>query len=298
MPCGHCGSCKLVQAGLHPDLFVLLPEVLRRETGWLIADDKAAGEELKRKPSRQIRVLEVRSLIDWSHKTSARGRGKVAVVHPADAMNYTAASALLKTLEEPPAGTRLLLTAADASHLLPTVRSRCQRIVLATPAADAAQAWLAGQGVDQPAVMLAACQGRPLEALARVRAGIDAAAWTALPQAVLRGQVAAVTGWPPPVLVEALQKLCHDAMAHSVGGQAQYFPQPSLPAPAALPALLAWAQELGRIARHADHPWSEALLAESLIQQGRQALSATAGVAGRNRSPGRAMPPSGFATLP
>ena len=88
MPCGRCGSCKLVQSGLHPDLFVLLPENLRRDTGWLVADDKAEGEDLKRKPSRQIRITEVRALIDWSHKTSARGQGKVVVLHPADTLNY------------------------------------------------------------------------------------------------------------------------------------------------------------------------------------------------------------------
>jgi len=301
MPCGHCGSCKLVQAGLHPDLYVLLPEVLRRETGWLIAEDKAEGEELKRKPSKQIRVPEVRSLIDWTHHTSARGRGKVAVLHPADTLNYTAASALLKTLEEPPLGTRLLLTAADPLHLLPTVRSRCQRITLPIPAAEQAIAWLTANKVVEPAVMLAACNQRPLEALARVQAGIDAKAWAALPGAVARGQVAAVSGWPPPLLVDALQKLCHDAMARSVGGQAHYFPQASLPPPAPLQALLDWSVELARVARHADHPWSEALLADALVQQGRRALAGKAPKNARNGAVGSttdAAQAAGFATLP
>ncbi len=293
MPCGRCGSCKLVQAGLHPDLFVLLPENLRRDTGWLVADDKAEGEDLKRKPSRQIRITEVRSLIDWSHKTSARGRGKVVVLHPADTLNYQSASALLKTLEEPPAGTRLLLTTADPAHLLPTVRSRCQRVLLPAPATAVASAWLAGQGVDLPEVLLAACNGRPLEALALARAGIDAAAWSALPGAVVRGQAAAVAGWAPPLLVDALQKLCHDALAVAVGGSGRYFPAVSLGPPAALAPLLDWAAELARVARHADHPWSEALLADALIQQGRQALAPA-------RGSSRAAPASaaqGFATL-
>jgi len=288
-PCGRCGSCHLVQSGLHPDLFVLLPEVRRRETGWLLQDDKPEGEELKRKPSKQIRIDEVRLLIDWSHKTSARGRGKVVVLHPAEAMNLQSASALLKTLEEPPTGTRLLLTTADPAHLLPTVRSRCQRLALPAPSPYMAAAWLAGQGVARPDVLLAACNARPLDALALVAAGVDAAAWAALPGAVARGQVAGLAGWSPPLLVDALQKLCHDAMAHSVGGAGCYFPPDSLPARAALPALLAWAAELGRVARHADHPWSEALLLDALVQQGRQALASA--------PPSHEAPARGFATL-
>lgn len=281
MPCGQCGSCKLVQAGLHPDLYVLLPEALRRETGWLLADDKAEGAELKRKPSKQIRVPEVRTLIDWTHNTSARGRGKVAVLHPADTLNYTAASALLKTLEEPPVGTRLLLTAADPQHLLPTVRSRCQNITLPTPTTELAKAWLATHNVADPAVMLAACNQRPLEALARVQVGIDAKAWAALPGAVARGNVAAVSGWPPPMLVDALQKLCHDALAQSVGGPGSYFPPESMPPLSNLQAMLDWSTELAWVARHAEHPWNEPLLADALVQQGRRALQAKA-------SPGQA----------
>src|SRR5687767_7560739 len=170
-PCGRCGSCRLVQSRLHPDLFVLLPQTLRREHGWLLVDDKPDAEDSKRKPSRQIRIDEVRALIDWSTMTSARGRGKVALLHPAEALNLQSANALLKTLEEPPPGTRLVLTCTDPALLLPTVLSRCQRQRLAEPAPEQAVAWLAGQGVADPAdaqVVLAACSGRPLDALALV----------------------------------------------------------------------------------------------------------------------------------
>ncbi len=286
-PCGHCGSCRLLQSGLHPDLFVLLPEAHRRDTGWLLATDKPEGDELKRKPSRQVRIDEVRALIDWSHKTSARGRGKLVVLHPAEALNLQSASALLKTLEEPPTGTRLVLTTSDPALLLPTVCSRCQRLALPAPPADVAAAWLAGQGVAQPDVLLAACNGRPLEARALAAAGVDAAAWAALPGAVARGHTGGLSGWPPPLLVDALQKLCHDALARSVGGSPRYFPAASLPAAAALPGLLDWANELSRVARHADHPWSEGLLLDALVQQGRQAL-ASATASGRAGAPAAA----------
>jgi len=274
---------------VHPDLLVLLPETLRRDHDWPLADDRGDGDDGKRKPSRQIRIDEVRTLIDWATRTSARGRGKVAVLHPAEALNIQSASALLKTLEEPPAGTRLVLTASDPALLLPTVRSRCQRLPLAAPPTAAATAWLEAQGVAQAQVLLAACSGRPLDALALARAGIDAVTWSALPSAVARGHAAALAGWPVPQVVDALQKLCHDAMARAGGAPALYFPTECVPADAAWPALAAWSHELARIARHEEHPWQEALMIDALVTQGRLALAAS--------SPG-ARARRGFATLP
>ena len=288
-PCGRCGSCRLVQARVHPDLLVLLPEVLRRAHDWPLAGDKAESDDAKRKPSRQIRIDEVRTLIDWATRTSARGRGKVAVLHPAEALNLQSASALLKTLEEPAAGTRLVLTAGDPALLLATVRSRCQRLQLPAPAPDDAAAWLGAQGVLRPEILLAACSGRPLDALALAQGGVDAAAWTALPAAVARGQAVALAGWPVPRMIDALCKLCHDAMARAGGAPARYFPNEVVPAHGAWPALAAWSQELARCARHAEHPWNEALMLDALVSQGRLALAAPA-----REEPAR----RGFVTLP
>lgn len=269
-PCGRCGSCRLVQGRLHPDLFVLLPEAQRRALGWLLVDDKPEDDK---KPSRQIRIDEVRGAIDWVMKTSARGRGKVLLLHPAEAINLQAGNALLKTLEEPPAGTRVLLGVADPAHLLPTVRSRCQRLALPAPPAEQAAAWLRGQGVQGAEVLLAACADRPLDALALAQAGVDAAAWTALPQALARGQGAVLAGWPVPRTVDALLKLCHDALSLAAGGAARYFPAGSVPAGARIAALLDWQRELLRVASHDEHPWNEGLLAESLVAQARRALT-------------------------
>lgn len=269
--CGHCGSCRLFTSHLHPDLFVLLPETQRRTWAWPLRGDKLESDD-KKKPSKQIRIDEVRSLIDWIQKTNARGRGKVVVLHPADALNTQSANALLKTLEEPPAGTRLLLTTTDPATLLPTVRSRCQQLRLFAPAAELAVPWLAGQGVDNAQVLLAACSGRPLDALALAQSGVDAAGWAALPQAVARGQTSAMAGWPVPQVLDALHKLCHDAMARAAGAAPRYFPLASVPAHGQLTALSAWSAELDRVSRHAEHPWNEALLLEALIAQGRHAL--------------------------
>jgi DNA polymerase-3 subunit delta' len=271
-PCGTCTSCHLFQARTHPDLKLLLPEALRVELGWAEAAEDSEGG--KRKPSRQIRIDEVRGAIDWIVKTTSRGRAKVLVLHPAEALNPVGANALLKTLEEPPAGARLLLSCSDPEHLLPTVRSRCQRLNLPAPAADMAASWLAGQGVGDAPALLAACGGRPLDALALFRAGVDAPTWAALPRALAQGQAGAWAGWPLPRALDALQKLCHDLMAVAAGAGPRYFPAESLPVPrGGLPPLLAWAAELNRVARQAEHPWNEALLLDALVTRGRQALA-------------------------
>ena len=289
-PCGRCGSCRLVQSHVHPDLQVLMPELLRRQHDWLRVDDKAEGDDAKRKPSKQIRIDEVRNVIDWVFKTSARGRGKVLVLHPAEALNLQSANALLKTLEEPPSGTRILLSCADPALLLPTVRSRCQQLRLAAPAQAQATAWLAAHGVVQPEVLLAACSGRPLDAWALAQSGVQAEHWRALPAAVAQGLPGALQGWPLPRVLDALHKLCHDAMAAAVGATLHYFPQGSIRGDASLPALADWSRELDRIARHDEHPWNEGLMLDALLAAGARAL--------RRSAPTRVWPARGFDTLP
>ncbi len=289
-PCGVCGSCRLVQSHLHPDLHVLLPELLRRQHEWLRVDDKPDADDSKRKPSKQIRVDEVRGLIDWVFKTSGRGRGKVVLMHPAEALNAQAANALLKTLEEPPAGTRILLTCSDAALLLPTVRSRCHQLPLAAPAPAQATAWLAAQGVAQPEVLLAASSGRPLDAWALAQAGVLAGHWRALPAAVAQGQAAALQGWPLPRVLDALQKLCHDAMAAATGAPLRYFPVGSVSAGASMQSLASWSRELGRVARHDEHPWNEGLMLDALVAAGARALRRSTGT--------RVAAAQGFDTLP
>ena len=66
-PCGTCASCRLVAAHSHPDLLVLLPEALREGLGWAAADAEEGGEDKagKKKPSKDIRVEEVRAAIAW-----------------------------------------------------------------------------------------------------------------------------------------------------------------------------------------------------------------------------------------
>lgn len=271
-PCGRCAACRLVQARSHPDLLVLLPEALQAALGWGAREDEEGGDARKeRKPSQDLLVEAVRRLVGFAQLSASRGRGKVAILYPAERLNGIAANTLLKTLEEPPGDARFILACGAPDALPATVRSRCRALHLAPPPPAVAEAWLAAQGLAQPAVLLAAAGGRPLEARDWAAAGLDAQAWRQLPARIAAGQAEAVSGWPLPRLIDALGKLCHDAMLVAVGAAPRYFP--SVPAGASLPALHRWAAELRRAARHAEHPLNAALAVESLVLQGRRALA-------------------------
>lgn len=284
--CGQCGACRQFTHNLHPDLHALVPESLRQQLGLQAGageagdgqDDDAADSNgrARRKPSRQIRVNDIRAAIDWVVTSSSRGRAKVVLIHPAETMNVQSANALLKTLEEPPRGVRLLLTASQPEQLLPTVRSRCQVLRLRPPSAAEARAWLQGQGLTQPEVLLAACSNRPLDALAMAADGVDATRWAALPVAALARQAHAFTGWSLARLLDALQKLCHDGLALTMGAAPRFFPLQSLPKPVSTAALATWSKDLAALARRIDHPWNEGLLVDALLLQ---AQAAWAGLA-------------------
>lgn len=271
--CGHCAGCHLMQSRTHPDFLALMPEAVRVTMGWA-EEETRDSEGKKAKPSKELKVEAVREAIAWTQTSASRGRGKVVLIHPAQAMNTVSANALLKTLEEPPAGVRLLLTAHDPEALLPTIRSRCQRWALALPQREQALQWLAGLDIAEPAVLLDAAGGRPLDAAQLHAENITAAAWRALPRAVARGDARPLAGWSVPRVVDTLQKLCHDATVAAAGGAPRYFPADSLPPGADIAALAAWSKSLNRTARHDEHPWNAGLLTEALVLEGAAAWPA------------------------
>jgi DNA polymerase-3 subunit delta' len=261
--CGRCASCHLVRTRSHPDLLLVLPDAWRLRLGWL-GDDELKADA---KPSRDIRVEQVRQAIDWSHQTSGRGRGKVLLIHPADALNGPSANALLKTLEEPAAGLRLLLSTSDPERLLPTLRSRCQRLQLDLPSETEAVAWLQARGLSEPAALLALAGGSPLEALAWGAEGLSPEILADLPLRVAAGDASLFNGRPLPRSIDLLLKLAHDLLAQAAGGAPRFFIASQWPPTADIPALVAWQKALLRAARHDEHPWNAALLVESLVTQ-------------------------------
>lgn len=117
-PCGECGSCHRVERRQHPDI------------GWLEPEKK----------SRIISVDQIRELNTRLSQTAFTGGWKAGVILACDRLKEEAANAFLKTLEEPPGRTLLLLVTDQVQAILPTLVSRCQKVVL--DATEAAPAWM------------------------------------------------------------------------------------------------------------------------------------------------------------
>ena len=149
-PCGVCASCQLLRADSHPD------------------SHRVRLEE----DAHQIKVDQVRALIESLALKSYRGGFKVGVIEGAEALNANGANAFLKTLEEPTANTVLIMIARPNHRLPATVASRCLRMTLQAPSADMAADWLRAHGSGDAALALAG--GAPLLALEMDAAGIAA----------------------------------------------------------------------------------------------------------------------------
>lgn len=121
--CNQCQSCQLMHAHSHPDILVVTPE----------------------EGKKQIRIDDIRQVNHFLSQTPQISRCQVVLLSPADVLNPNAANALLKTLEEPAGNSFLLLETERFGSVLPTIRSRCQRISLAAPTVEEGSAWLLQQ---------------------------------------------------------------------------------------------------------------------------------------------------------
>ena len=130
-----------------------------------------------------IRVDAVRGVVEFLVQTPHLAPCKVAVLAAAERMNANAANALLKTLEEPPAASYIVICSGHPGRLLPTIRSRCQRIDVRPAPASEVLAWLATAGTDAESAAYLAVEygGAPYAALAAV-ARDQAPLWPALMQ--------------------------------------------------------------------------------------------------------------------
>lgn len=277
--CGQCGSCHAIEVRTHADLCVLMPETWMLELGWPLAEKAQADlDDKKRKPSKEIRIEAMRDAVDFSQRTSARGRGKAVLVYPAEDMNAFTANALLKTLEEPPGDVRFVLASEAAHQLLPTIRSRCLVHTMVWPGPADSLAWLETQGLDsvQAATALKAQGARPQAALQWAQSGQDLAQWAALPGAMARGDLHAVRDWSPQQVLNAQQQLCHDLLALAVEAEPRFFDAKDLRRGIPLAALSQWGVSLQAQRRSMDHPYNPGLFIEALMAQAHAVLSQSA----------------------
>jgi len=158
-PCGDCRACRLIAERNHPD-------VIHLEPGDSFC--RGGGGHQPHPDSRDIRICQVRGLIESVSRYPFEGRYRVILIEPGDRMGLEAANTLLKTLEEPPPATVLVLISAAPEALLDTIRSRCRTIpVSLVPDATIAEG-LRERGFDPEVAERAAAEARrrPAEALA------------------------------------------------------------------------------------------------------------------------------------
>ncbi|MEI6271688.1 MAG: DNA polymerase III subunit [Chloroflexota bacterium] len=192
--CGACRSCRLVASGSHADLALIFPS--------------GAAEE--------IGITPIRELEQSLALLPVEGGRRIALIERADRMSEAAQNALLKTLEEPPPRTHIILSAAEDSSLMPTIRSRCASVRLGLPESAAASELLATQlSLDAASAtrLLRMAGGRPGPLL---DAGVTADAARA--HAQLRRQLLDFVGVAPHARLRQIPGLIGDASAILAAG--------------------------------------------------------------------------------
>jgi len=146
--CGRCKSCRKIQSGNHPDIIRVEPS------------------------GSFIRINQIRDICDTLSLKPYEARLRIVIISDAQAMNLQAANALLKVLEEPPDRTVLILTALQASDLLPTIVSRCQHIRFSPISREKLKTFLVekhGLDAEDAAIFSAMANGSIAKALSMIR---------------------------------------------------------------------------------------------------------------------------------
>ncbi len=171
--CGACPPCLKVARGNHPD-FLWITRLPKKEAAARDEETDEGGvedsDDGRGDLKRDITVEQIRDLADHASFRPREGKRRIFVIDPADRMNLSAQNALLKTLEEPPGASVLVLVTSCPQVLLPTVRSRCFVVRFAAmPTADLAAA-LEKRGIPHAEALARAAlsEGRP-----RIAAALD-----------------------------------------------------------------------------------------------------------------------------
>jgi DNA polymerase-3 subunit delta' len=264
-PCGECPGCRWLGAGSHPDCRWVEPEALARGSASAADADEPAPARAA-KPSLEIKVDQIRALDAFLNVKSHRGGPRVALIHPAEAMNPSAANALLKGLEEPPGRAMFILVSHRPARLLATIRSRCVAVPVPVPDAGVSLAWLESQGARDAASWLAFASGSPLRALqyaseagatvARRRQALAAGDFDVLGAVNDREQL--------EELAEVLQRHALDKAFATYCGRAKYGAAAGSEGGGA--AWLRYARLMGRNRALARHPLNPRLFAAEMLK--------------------------------
>ena len=291
--CGHCEPCRWRLSGNHPDLHLVIPAADAEEAEGAEGEggrEPAAGKA----KSSQIVIEQIRDLQAALTVTGHHSARRVVVIDPAEAMNVFTANALLKLLEEPPAGCVFLLVSSAPRRLLPTIRSRCQQWPFARPDAEALAHWRRHAGKESVA-LLAISGGMPLAAERLAEAGgaallerfvrdlgqlqpANALRVAGQWEAWLKAKESAAAGFGLPQLVDWMQRWVSDLASLRLGGRVRFFPaqEAVLSAVASRTGVAAVSNcynELAQISRVAQHPLNLRLFLEDMLLRYARAIT-------------------------
>ena len=241
--CENCTSCNWFEQQTHPDFRVLLPEalseVLNAQTNSAdhsqheTSDQHTAANKTAKKPGQQIGIDQIRGLNELVYLSGHQKGYKIVLIYPAETMNTAAANALLKKLEEPPESTLFFLVSHQPQRLLPTIRSRCQQIVMPVPDTATASQWLeqqlqqTGCNESKNGLMLLALSGfSPLSALSfqdkilQHQKFIEAVSMPQRFDPLTMAEM--VQNQDLTVTVDWLQKWCYDLVCFHAAGKVRY----------------------------------------------------------------------------
>ena len=267
--CGVCASCGWFAQDNHPDFRQLSPE------------QESAGDDETPAPAKtgkktQISVAQVRELGTFFELSSHHGDGyRIALISPAEALNQTSANALLKMLEEPPAGVIFILVSHQPQRLLATITSRCHKVDMPMPDRDAAVAWLTAQGIKEAAKQLDYAGESPLTVLANADIGISQ--FMPLWKQLSLGARMDVFSLAPlcaalgmDAAIQVLQKWCYDLLGSRSGIHPRYHADHAAPLQALaervdLGLLLDFERKLNEARKSASHPLNNELQLENIL---------------------------------
>ncbi len=152
--CGQCRPCHLIEVDTHPDLHLVYRQL----------NEHHPDEAVRARKALEISIEVIRHfLLEPIGRRSAMGKAKVYIVQEAELLSTSAQNALLKTLEEPPEDTYIILLSTTRDRLLPTTLSRCQSVAFGTLDGQTTARIIAARGVEpaDAAFYAALSEGRP-----------------------------------------------------------------------------------------------------------------------------------------
>ena len=279
--CGACESCRWIGAvdprvgrygPQHPDLLWLRPEI--EDPYW----EPAPGQSKTVKPSKEIKIKQVRDIASFVTLGAQRGRAKIVLLSPAEALNTESANSLLKMLEEPAGQCRFIVLTEHLDWLLPTIRSRCRMFSMSQPSAAAAANWLMAYNVTEDVALelLPLTGGAAYGVLELVRRGqstthrvfVESAA--SMPEASLSQVAAQLAGVEAMMLSRLFQAWVSDLIRVKVGQPVRFFPghlgvAKQRAQQTSLQALSRLESDWRSLPRLAEHPLNPKLFIEGLL---------------------------------